>query len=419
MKTNQNYSIRFLIKPGKTKSAKAPIYCRIAVNGKRAEISLKRFIEPSKWSASIGRVKGNSEEARMINLNIELFSNDVLRHYNKLLMEGKHIDSNVIKNSVLGVYEKQYTLIESFNYHNERMKTLIGIDVELGTYKKFETVLVKIKNFLKLNYKMNDINLIDLNFKFINDFEYYMKTQEKVKHNTALRYIRCLKKIVLMAIKNEWIQKNPFANYSCQYDRVNREVLSENDLNLLWDKVTGIPRLDEVKDVFLFCCYTGYSFSDVERISPNDLERGIDGDFWIFTERKKTGVTSNVPLLPEAHAIIKKYENHPSCVNNNKLLPVKSNQKMNAYLKEVAAVCGVKKNLTMHMARHTFATTVTLSNGVPIETVSKMLGHSKLATTQIYAQVLENKVSEDMQNLKRRMVNKSNNDGKLSENTGT
>ncbi len=419
MKTNQNYSIRFLIKPGKTKSAKAPIYCRITVNGKRAEISLKRFIEPAKWLTSLGRVKGNSEEARMINLNIELFSNDVLRHYNMLLMEGKHIDSNVIKNSVLGVYEKQYTLIESFNYHNERMKTLIGIDVELGTYKKFETVLVKIKNFLKLNYKKNDINLIDLNFKFINDFEYYMKTQEKVKHNTALRYIRCLKKIVLMAIKNEWIQKNPFANYSCQYDRVNREVLSDNELNLLWKKDTGIPRLDEVKDVFLFCCYTGYSFSDVERISPNDLERGIDGDFWIFTERKKTGVTSNVPLLPEAHAIIKKYENHPSCINNNKLLPVKSNQKMNAYLKEVAAVCGVKKNLTMHMARHTFATTVTLSNGVPIETVSKMLGHSKLATTQIYAQVLENKVSEDMQNLKRRMVNKSNNEGKLTENTGT
>jgi integrase len=222
-----------------------------------------------------------------------------------------------------------------------------------------------------------------------------------------------------MAIKNEWISKNPFVNYKCQYTRVNREVLSETELTNMKDKVIGIPRLDEVKDVFLFCCFSGYSFADVERISNNDLERGIDGDFWIFTERKKTGVTSNVPLLPEAHEIIKKYEDHPTCVNNNRLLPVKSNQKMNAYLKEVAAVCGIKKNLTMHMARHTFATTVTLSNGVPIETVSKMLGHSKLATTQIYAQVLENKVSEDMQNLKRRMVQKSNSDKKLAKNTGT
>lgn len=404
MKTNQNYSIRFLIKPGKTKSAKAPIYCRITINGKRAEISLKRFIEPTKWSASIGRVKGNSEEARLINLNIELLNNDVLRHYNMLIMEGKYIDSLVLKNSVLGVYEKQYTLIESFEYHNERMKTLIGIDVELGTYKKFETVLVKIKNFLKLNYQKTDINLIELDFKFINDFEYYMKVQEKVKHNTALRYIRCLKKIVLLAIKNDWIQKNPFANYSCQYDRVNREVLSENDLKLLWKKEIGIPRLDEVKDVFLFCCYTGYSFSDVERISTNDLEKGIDGEFWIFTERKKTGITSNVPLLPEAYSIIQKYTAHPYCNTSGKLLPVKSNQKMNAYLKEVATICGIKKNLTMHMARHTFATTITLSNGVPIETVSKMLGHSKIATTQIYAQVLDNKVSADMKKLRSTLI---------------
>lgn len=413
MKTNQNYSIRFLIKPGKTKSAKAPIYCRITINGKRAEISLKRFIEPAKWSASIGRVKGNSEEARLINLNIELLNNDVLRHYNMLIMEGKHIDSLVLKNSVLGVYEKQYTLIESFEYHNERMKTLIGIDVELGTYKKFETVLVKIKNFLKQNYQKKDINLIDLDFKFINDFEYYMKVQEKVKHNTALRYIRCLKKIVLMAIKNDWIQKNPFANYSCQYDRVNREVLSENDLKLLWKKEIGIPRLDEVKDVFLFCCYTGYSFSDVERISTNDLEKGIDGEFWIFTERKKTGITSNVPLLPEAYSIIQKYATHPYCNASGKLLPVKSNQKMNAYLKEVATICGIKKNLTMHMARHTFATTITLSNGVPIETVSKMLGHSKIATTQIYAQVLDNKVSADMKKLRSTLISQN------LENTGS
>lgn len=413
MKTNQNYSIRFLIKPGKTKSAKAPIYCRITINGKRAEISLKRFIEPAKWSASIGRVKGNSAEARLINLNIELLNNDVLRHYNMLIMEGKYIDSLVLKNSVLGVYEKQYTLIESFEYHNERMKTLIGIDVELGTYKKFETVLVKIKNFLKLNYQKADINLIELDFKFINDFEYYMKVQEKVKHNTALRYIRCLKKIVLMAIKNDWIQKNPFANYSCQYDRVNREVLSENDLKLLWKKEIGIPRLDEVKDVFLFCCYTGYSFSDVERISTNDLEKGIDGEFWIFTERKKTGITSNVPLLPEAYSTIQKYAAHPYCIASGKLLPVKSNQKMNAYLKEVATICGIKKNLTMHMARHTFATTITLSNGVPIETVSKMLGHSKIATTQIYAQVLDNKVSADMKKLRSTLISQN------LENTGS
>lgn len=407
MKKNQIYSINFVIKRNKTKNDKAPVVCRITVNGKRVEISLKKSVDPKKWSIEAGRAKGTTEEARLLNQAIDLVSNEVMRHHNKMVMEGKPIDAQLIKNSFLGLTDKQYTLIESFNYHNLRMYPLIGIDVELGTYKKFVTVLAKLKKFLKLTYNREDMFLEELNYKFITDFEYYMKTEDRIIHNTALRYIRCLKKIVLMAIKNDWIQKNPFANYSCQYTRVNREVLSNSDLNALWEKTFDSPRLEEVKDVFLFCCYTGYAFVDVERISRNDLEKGMDGEYWIFTERKKTGVTSNVPLLPQALALIEKYINHPYCSSTEKLLPVKSNQKMNAYLKEVGAICGIKKNLTMHMARHTFATTVTLSNGVPIETVSKMLGHTKLATTQIYAQVLENKVSDDMKKLKRKLNTKT------------
>ncbi len=400
MKTVQNYQLSFLIKPGKTKNVKAPIYCRIAVNGKRAEISLKRFIDPSKWMSKVGRAIGNSEEARLVNTTIDIYSNKIHSQYNELLLENKPIDALAIKNAFLGISVKKYTLIETFKYHNARMETLIGIDIEKGTFKKFETVLSKIERFIKKNYLRNDLFLDELNFKFITDFEYFMKTEDAVKHNTALRYIRCLKKIINLALQNEWLNRNPFINYKCQYTRVNREVLNDEELQLLWDREIGIDRLDEVKNVFLFCCYTGYSFADVERISKNDLGRGIDGDYWIFTERKKTGVTSNVPLLPRALEIIQRYSENKYCINADKLLPVKSNQKMNAYLKEVAILCKVNKNLTMHMARHTFATTVTLSNGVPIETVSKMLGHTKITTTQIYAQVLENKVSNDMNELK-------------------
>ncbi len=400
MKTNQIYSIRFVIKRGKSKNGKSPVVCRITVNGKRVEIAMKKSIEPSKWSAASGRAKGNSEEARVINMHIDLTTNEIMRHHNKLVIEGKPTDAQSIKNSFLGLTEKKYSLVEVFKYHNERMKAVIGIDVQLGTYKKFETVLGKIERFIEKFYNREDLYLDELNFKFITDFEYFMKTEDSVKHNTALRYIRCLKKIIILALNNEWISRNPFANYKCQYTRVNREVLTEEELTALWKKDIGIPRLDEVKDIFLFCCYTGYAFIDVEKLSRKDLARGIDGDYWIFTERKKTGVTSNVPMLPKAMEIIEKYADHKGCINDDKLLPVKSNQKMNAYLKEVATLCGITKNLTMHMARHTFATTVTLSNGVPIETVSKMLGHTKLATTQIYAQVLDNKVSADMQKLK-------------------
>ncbi len=400
MKTNQIYSIRFVLKRGKSKNGKSPLVCRITVNGKRVEITMKKSIDPSKWSTESGRAKGSSEESRIINTHIELTTNEIMRHHNKLVMEGKPTDAQSIKNSFLGLSEKKYSLVETFNYHNERMKPLIGIDVELGTYKKFETVLSKLERFMVKYYHRDDFFLDELNFKFITDFEHYMKTEDKVKHNTALRYIRCLKKIIILALNNEWITRNPFVNYKCQYTRVNREVLTEEELLTMWNKEFGIPRLDEVKDVFLFCCYTGYSFIDVERLTQKDLGRGIDGDLWVFTERKKTGVTSNVPMLPKAMEIIQKYENHEVCINSNKLLPVKSNQKMNAYLKEVADLCGISKNLTMHMARHTFATTVTLSNGVPIETVSKMLGHTKIATTQIYAQVLDNKVSADMKKLR-------------------
>lgn len=400
MKTNQIYSIRFVIKRGKSKNGKSPVVCRITVNGKRVEIAMKKSIEPGKWSAASGRAKGNSEEARVINMHIDLTTNEIMRHHNKLVIEGKPTDAQSIKNSFLGLTEKKYSLVEVFKYHNERMKAVIGIDVQLGAYKKFETVLGKVERFIEKFYNREDLYLDELNFKFITDFEYFMKTEDSVKHNTALRYIRCLKKIIILALNNEWISRNPFANYKCQYTRVNREVLTEEELSALWKKNIGVPRLDEVKDIFLFCCYTGYAFIDVEKLSRKDLARGIDGDYWIFTERKKTGVTSNVPMLPKAMEIIEKYADHKGCINDDKLLPVKSNQKMNAYLKEVATLCGISKNLTMHMARHTFATTVTLSNGVPIETVSKMLGHTKLATTQIYAQVLDNKVSADMKKLK-------------------
>lgn len=385
----------------------APIYCRITIRGKRAEISMKRFIDPTRWLTTAGAAKGNSEESRTINAYLDLVKGDIYRHYVQLTSMDKYITADYLKNTFLGITEKEKSLIEVFKYHNSQMKELIGIDVVKSTHTKFETVLCKLETFLKKKHKRADIYLKELNHKFITDFEHFLKTDEKIGHNTTMKYIRNVKKVMNMAVSNDWVNKNPFGQFKCTAQKVNREILTAEELQLLWDKKIGIDRLDEVKDVFLFCCYTGYSFADVERISKNELARGIDGEYWIFTERKKTGVTSNVPLLPRALEIIQRYSDHKICINEDKLLPVKSNQKMNAYLKEVAILCNVNKNLTMHMARHTFATTITLSNGVPIETVSKMLGHTKLTTTQIYAQVLQNKVSNDMHDLKNKLSKNS------------
>lgn len=282
------------------------------------------------------------------------------------------------------------------------MEERIGVDVVKSTLVKYKTVLYKLRTFLYKKLNRKDIHLKELNLKFVIDFENYLKVDCSISHNTCMKYIRDLKKVLNMAVDNEWLDKNPFSRFKCSYKKVVREILTDNELSLLSEKEFSIQRLEEVRDIFLFCCYTGYAFVDVEKLSQNDVAIGIDGGKWIFTNRKKTGTSSNVPLLPPAQEIIEKYTNHPACNEKGKLLPVKSNQKMNAYLKEVADLCGISKKLTMHIARHTFAITITLSNGVPIETVSKLLGHTKLATTQIYAKVLEHKVSADMSVLKQK-----------------
>lgn len=401
MKTIQTFSVLFWIYKSRTKvNGQAPIYCRITVNGKRTQFSINRDIDPNKWIASVGAAKGNSEEARTLNSYLNKVRNELFKHFNLLEASDQFITADTIKNCYLGNSEKQRSLIETFEYHNNQMKELIGIDVVKATHTKFETVLKKLKLYLKKNYKRSDIFLQELDHKFIVDFEYYLKVDQEISHNTVMKYIRNLKKVMNMAVMNDWITKNPFSSFICSTKKVTREILTEYELQLLAEKEFSIQRLEEVRDIFLFCCYTGYAFVDVEKLTPSDVDLGIDGGKWIFTNRKKTGTTSNVPLLPPAQEIIEKYLDHPYCVTKRKLLPVKSNQKMNAYLKEVADLCGIPKKLTMHIARHTFATTVTLSNGVPIETVSRLLGHTKLATTQIYAQVLEHKVSEDMQHLK-------------------
>lgn len=400
MKTNQTFTILFWLYKGKMKNGQAPIYCRITVNGKRAQFSTKRSIDPNKWIAAAGAAKGNSEEARILNTYLNKLKTELHKHYNLLEATDQFITADTVKNSYLGQGEKQRTLIETFEYHNNQMKELIGIDVVKATHTKFETVLKKLKLYLKKQYKRSDLFLQELDHKFIVDFEYFLKVDQSIAHNTTMKYIRNLKKVMNMAVMNDWIVKNPFNNFKCSTKKVTREILTEEELRTLAEKEFSIQRLEEVRDIFLFCCYTGYAFVDVEKLKPTDVALGIDGGKWIFTNRKKTGTTSNVPLLPPAIEILEKYQEHPYCEANNKLLPVKSNQKMNGYLKEVADLCGISKNLTMHIARHTFATTVTLSNGVPIETVSRLLGHTKLATTQIYAQVLEHKVSEDMNKLK-------------------
>jgi site-specific recombinase XerD len=288
------------------------------------------------------------------------------------------------------------------------MEKMVGIDVVPATLVKFKTIKSKVESFIKFQYKKSDMFLEELSYQFITNFEFYLKTEENIQHNTTMKYIQNLKKIIHISVKNGWLMRDPFTDFRCSFKKVERNVLTEGELEVLENKIFNIRRIEVVKDLFVFSCYTGLAYIDVMNLTTNNISVGIDGEKWIFTERHKTDEKVRVPILPVALEILNKYKSDPEVLNQGGLLPKLSNQKLNAYLKEVADLCGINKNLTFHLARHTFATTVTLANGVPMETVSKLLGHSSIKTTQIYAKVIEKKVSEDMSVLKSKLRKKKN-----------
>lgn len=399
-------SILFYVKSSKAaKNGLLPIYQRITINSVRLELSTNRFVEKSKWNTSAGKMKGNSEEARLINSHLDLLKIKIYETEKHFLNNNLEINAQTFKNKLLGVEEKQRKLILIFEQHNKRMEELIGKEFSINTFKKYETTLSHTKEFLKYQYSINDISIAQINIAFLNDFDFYLRTIKNCNNNSTVKYMRNFGKIVKQCYVNGWIQKDPYLNYKGKVKEVERVFLSQEDIETLINKDIKIQRLDLVRDMFLFSCFSGLAYIDVFNLKKSNIVIGIDGDKWISTHRQKTDGASKIPILPVTQMIIEKYENHPQSINQDKLLPILSNQKMNAYLKELADICKIDKELTYHIARHTFATTVTLTNGVPIESVSKMLGHKNLRTTQHYAKVLDRKVSDDMQLLKQKLSN--------------
>ena len=278
--------------------------------------------------------------------------------------------------------------------------------------KNYYTTEKYLNKFLAQKLKVNDIYLKQLNYRFIIDFEHFIRNYKPKKerrtltNNGVMKHLERFKKMINLAIKLEWLVKNPFSQFQLKFDKYDRQYLSERELQLIENTNFTSERLERVKDMFIFSCYTGLSYIDVKQLTQHQIVRGIDNNYWIYTKREKTNEMVKVPILPKALVIIDKYKTIAQEIDSELLLPLYSNQKTNSYLKEIAKQCGIPKNITFHVARHTFATTVFLSNGVPIETVSKLLGHIKLTTTQIYARVLEHKISEDIDNLLKRFEKK-------------
>ena len=402
MKSRLAFSLLFWLENSRVQNGMAPIIARITVNGKRANISLQRKVEIARWSKSRSRATGSSQESIKLNRFLDQFQIDIYETFDQLVKEKAHISSQSIKARYLGQDSQEHTLLDLVEYHNEKMT----VSLTHGTLKNYYTTHKYIKLFLKSKMNTDDLNLSQLSFRFLIDFENYLRShtptdhQRKMENNTVMKHIQRLRKMVTMAYKMEWLPKDPFVKFKPTYVRNEREFLSELELQEIMEKQFRIERLNLVKDLFVFACYTGLSYIDLIRLKMDNISLGIDGNKWIVTNRQKTNNRIKIPLLDIPQRLIDKYRDHPKSASNGTLFPKMSNQKLNSYLKEIADLCGITKNLTFHIARHTFATTVTLSNGVPIETVSKLLGHSKIATTQIYARVLEHKVSHDMANLR-------------------
>ena len=379
------------------------LYIRITVDGSPTEISTKRTWDVNRWNKRSGRAAGTKEDAKALNSFIDTMIGKIHDARRQLIDANKEVTSTALKNILLGIDDRKLILRE-FRIHNDQVKALIGLEYSEGTLDLFERTLLHVGRFIQWKYKAEDMDIRKLDYEFISQFSFWLKIERRCQHNTTIKYLTYFKKIVLLCVKRRWLPQDPFAEFSLAKKEIERPFLSDGELVTLSQKQFSTDRLSIVRDIFLFSCFTGLAYADVLKLKRSEIIYGIDGEKWISINRQKTNSASKVPLLPIALQIVDKYTDHPTCQVKGTVLPILSNQKMNAYLKEIADTCGIQKNLSFHIARHTFATTVTLSKGVPMESVSKMLGHKNLKQTQHYAKILDVKVSSDMLDLKKRLL---------------
>jgi site-specific recombinase XerD len=394
--------IFYLRRDRKKRDGTCPVMCRITIDGIDTRFNTKLHVQLSKWDVNANKVSGINPESRNLNARLDDIKASLHRIYHDL-QRFDIVTPEKIKGEFLGLDESGETILKLFDKHNEDVASMVGISKSAATLQKYNVTRKHVANFIKKKYRVSDMAVKSINDMFLRDFEVYLLTQERVSHNTMAKFMQFFKRIIILARNNGLIVHDPFANYKIQLKKVDRGYLTEQEMNKIIQKKFPTKRLEQVRDIFIFSCFTGLAYIDVKELTKNHIRISFDGNIWIMTKRHKTKVNVNVPLMDIPKKILQKYEGE---LPDDKILPVLSNQKMNAYLKEIGDVCGITKNLTFHLARHTFATTVTLAKGIPIETVSKMLGHTNIQTTQIYARITNDKISKDMQGLSEKFTDK-------------
>ena len=403
MKRDSFRVLFFLKKTRLLKNGEASVCMRITVNGTRVENNIRKSIDPALWSQAKETARGKSRRACDLNTYIEEARIRLYQIFCELEQQNRPATAHLLQELFFGQEkpEEVRTLLGTMQEHNDQCRALVGTDYALITVRRYESCRRYLAELIRQRYGKEDLPLAEVNGELVRAFAFYLKTEKGCQQNTVIRYMKCLKKITNLACANDWMAKDPFLGIRFHEKEVVREFLTMDELQTIYHKEFPLERLTLVRDVFIFAAFTGLAFIDVQQLAPEHIVRDNNGNLWIRKPRQKTKNMCNIPLLDIPQEILRKYADHPTCRKKGVLLPVPCNQKMNSYLKEIADICMIRKNLTTHCARHSYATSVCLANGVSLENVAKMLGHSNIKMTQHYARVLDSSILRDMMQVER------------------
>jgi site-specific recombinase XerD len=395
---NRVFYTFWLYKSKKNKRNEAPVYLRLTINGKKTELSTGIMVSEDKWNSKKQQVRGNALDSNSKNKVISDLRNKITSIQDELNRKGVVITSELFKSKLLGDDKEVKTLLQAFDKYLDVVKAKACTETSIVPFKKLLIVKNRIVEFIYLEFNRKDIGLEELDYGFIQKFDLFLKNEKGYQLNTASASCQRLKRVIKNAISNEWLTKDPFDDFQCKREDVLKQYLTREDLIKLIEKEIQNNRLDEVRDVFVFCCFTGLAYADINKLSKKDILIKEDGRRLLKINRTKTNIVATIPLNEIALRLIAKYDSHPKVIYENKLLPVISNQKTNAYLKEIADIAGIEKHLTHHIARHTFATYYS-EMGIPIEVTSKILGHKNIKTTSIYYKVTDVRILNEADKL--------------------
>lgn len=408
----KSYGLKFFLKSPKRKGDMTRyVHVRVTVDGVPKDASTKRKWDVRRWDQEAERAMGFKEDAKTLNFFLDSLVSNVNRFRTESINQGVPITANLIIDFINGNHHSRAKVLEEFQIHNDELFALIGKDYTKSTYDRYVTARSHVQEFISFKYKREDLEFRELNYQFVKDYAFYLKAVRNCSNNTALKYISNFKKIVLIAIAKKYIPGDPFKMFKGKKTKIKKKPLTKAELQALETKEFTTERLSLVRDIFVFQCYTGLSYIDVRQLKKDKIKQGDDGRLWIMSDRQKTKSDTDIPLLPKALEIMEKYREDPVCIKKNLVLPVTTNQKMNEYLKEIQALCEINLNLTTHRARRTFASTVTLNNGVPIHVVKEMMGHSSVKQTEEYALTEQETVSKEMKELQGKLFKEKTYDG--------